>query len=541
MHLFRKAFIGLFVVSASAAICACGQSTTPTHPKAVNGATANVTARSATVGDGNFAYSHQEYSKALAILLPLAKAGNADAQVAIGVQYEQGAGVPQDYSEALRWYRAAARQKSRAARRHVGLMYEHGLGVAQDYAAAFNWFDRAAKQGDAPAQLVLGRMYSEGEGTEKNALLAHMWLSIAASSSDPMNKFAATARDAISNGLTKEQILKAQVMARVCQQSEYRECNPLPSIGDSGGTSTVPMQNVGGVYVVPVNMNNAVTINFVIDSGSSDVNIPADVVLTLMRTGTISESDFIGTKTYTLADGTTAPSATFQIESLKVGNLVLENVVASIGGINSPPLLGQSFLARFKSWSIDNGQHALVLSNSDGTQGSTTPAVAEPTAAVAASSTEAPTVTSLDQVGTAPVAERLVAVAAAAQAHLMQYFEVWSEANNAGITDLRQYYAETVKYYGAYVSSQKVMQDKISFASRWPVRKYVVRPSSLVTTCTNEHLCAVAGVLDWDATNPMTGKHSVGVAQFEYHLSDNLIVEEHGTVLSRSLQASSSQ
>jgi hypothetical protein len=31
--------------------------------------------------------------------------------------------------------------------------------------------------------------------------------------------------------------------------------------------------------------------------------IPADVVLTLMRTGTLKESDLLDTKTYVLADG----------------------------------------------------------------------------------------------------------------------------------------------------------------------------------------------------------------------------------------------
>jgi len=46
---------------------------------------------------------------------------------------------------------------------------------------------------------------------------------------------------------------------------------------------------------------------------------------------------------------------------LKVGDIVLENVVGSVGSSNSSLLLGQSFLGRFKSWSIDNAKHELVL------------------------------------------------------------------------------------------------------------------------------------------------------------------------------------
>jgi predicted aspartyl protease len=54
-------------------------------------------------------------------------------------------------------------------------------------------------------------------------------------------------------------------------------------------------------------------------------------------------------------------SKTFRIRSLKVGDRVLENVLGSVSSMNGSLLLGQSFLGRFKSWSIDNSRHALVL------------------------------------------------------------------------------------------------------------------------------------------------------------------------------------
>jgi predicted aspartyl protease len=62
-----------------------------------------------------------------------------------------------------------------------------------------------------------------------------------------------------------------------------------------------------------------------------------------------------------LADGTEAPSTVFTIRSLKVGGRIVENVRASIGSPKGNLLLGQSFLQSFKSWSIDNAKHALVL------------------------------------------------------------------------------------------------------------------------------------------------------------------------------------
>ena len=113
--------------------------------------------------------------------------------------------------------------------------------------------------------------------------------------------------------------------------------------------------------VVPVLINNAITLDFVIDSGASDVSIPADVVLTLMRTGSIQPTDFLGQQVYTLADGSQVPSQTFRIRLLKVGDRQIQNVTGSIAPVRGSLLLGQSFLTRFKSWSVDNQRRVLLL------------------------------------------------------------------------------------------------------------------------------------------------------------------------------------
>jgi predicted aspartyl protease len=64
-----------------------------------------------------------------------------------------------------------------------------------------------------------------------------------------------------------------------------------------------------------------------------------------------------------LADGSKVPSQTFVIRSLKVGNKVLENVRGSVASVHGNLLLGQTFLSHFKSWSVDNATHALLLSD----------------------------------------------------------------------------------------------------------------------------------------------------------------------------------
>jgi gag-polyprotein putative aspartyl protease len=123
----------------------------------------------------------------------------------------------------------------------------------------------------------------------------------------------------------------------------------------------VALEMSGGTYTVPVTINGAVRLKFTLDSGASDVLIPADVALTLARSGTLAESDFIGNKTYSLADGSTLQSVNFYLREVRVGNLIARNVVASAGPVTSSPLLGQSFLSRFGAWTLDNSRHVLIL------------------------------------------------------------------------------------------------------------------------------------------------------------------------------------
>lgn len=123
----------------------------------------------------------------------------------------------------------------------------------------------------------------------------------------------------------------------------------------------VPLEEDGGIFVVPVQINGAITLRFVVDSGASDVQIPADVFLTLVRTKTIALSDLIGEQTYTLADGSTQEEPRFILRELKVGSYTLRNIPASVSPVSGTLLLGQSFLSRFSQWTLDNQQHALKL------------------------------------------------------------------------------------------------------------------------------------------------------------------------------------
>jgi len=123
---------------------------------------------------------------------------------------------------------------------------------------------------------------------------------------------------------------------------------------DSNGSFDVPLVETGGVYEVPILLNGVLRINFIIDSGASDVTISPDVALTLIRTGTVAQNDWIPGQVYRFADGSTAQSARFILQSLQIGNRTLRNVRCGIANsIEAPMLLGQSALSKLGRYEVD--------------------------------------------------------------------------------------------------------------------------------------------------------------------------------------------
>jgi uncharacterized protein len=305
----------------------------------------------------------QDYREATKWYRLAADKGNTEAQLRLGYMSYNGQRVTQDYKEALKWYRLAADQGNADAQFFLGNMYHDGKGVVQDYRESVKWHRLAALQGMPRAQLSLGIQYYGGkEGVTQDYEYAYMWLSLAASKLDGvLGDAAARSRNGAAKEMMPAQVLAAQEMAKRCEGSNYKQCDKPESNRPGSSATSIPMKEEGGTYVIPVLINNAITLDFIVDSGASDVSIPADVVTTLMRTGTLKQSDFLDQKTYKLADGSTIPSQRFRIRSLKIGSKVIENVSGSVTSVRGSLLLGQSFLGRFKSWSIDNSRHSLVL------------------------------------------------------------------------------------------------------------------------------------------------------------------------------------
>lgn len=195
------------------------------------------------------------------------------------------------------------------------------------------------------------------ERETEDALQSRVQLAMRLLSAQPMKEFSAAfpklsdrwqtdGSENFNRGVVSEGVSGACEYARKLEQQIAAEV-------DFGTEDVVPLVKSGGVYEVPVRINNVVMLSFIVDSGAADVTIPADVLGTLFKAGTIKPEDFRGEKVYRLADGSTVPSPTFVLRSMQLGSTIVYNVNASVVKSDGPLLLGQSFLENFSVFAFD--------------------------------------------------------------------------------------------------------------------------------------------------------------------------------------------
>lgn len=123
--------------------------------------------------------------------------------------------------------------------------------------------------------------------------------------------------------------------------------------------TTERFHRMGGVFVLPATVNGKSTAYFIVDSGAANVQIPEELAEEMKRNGTLAETDSLGQRRFTLADGSGLQQRIVRLKSIKIGDRTMENVMASVSPARSRALLGQSFLRRLSSWKIDNVKNSI--------------------------------------------------------------------------------------------------------------------------------------------------------------------------------------
>jgi hypothetical protein len=104
---------------------------------------------------GEFALASKDPARALAIWLPFAQQGQAEAQTQVGEMYERGIGTVADPATAASWYARAVAQGDSRAMINLASLHERGLGVKRDPVLAARLFRQASGQAGVPGRITI--------------------------------------------------------------------------------------------------------------------------------------------------------------------------------------------------------------------------------------------------------------------------------------------------------------------------------------------------------------------------------------------------
>ena len=124
----------------------------------------------------------------------------------------------------------------------------------------------------------------------------------------------------------------------------------------------IQVKKVGDLYSVPVRLNDVLTVDFLIDTGASELCLPRELYSLLKQSGTIKEKHRLPSASVQVADGSSQTLERVLIEKVVLGNITLRDVKTIVGGSGSPLLLGQSVLSQLPNWKLDGVREVLQFS-----------------------------------------------------------------------------------------------------------------------------------------------------------------------------------
>lgn len=123
----------------------------------------------------------------------------------------------------------------------------------------------------------------------------------------------------------------------------------------------IPFTKANGVTKVDCTINN-LPLNFIFDTGASDVTISQVEANFMFKNGYLSNKDVIGKQRYQTADGSISVGTTIILKEIQFAGVTLNDVRASVvKSQNAPLLLGQTVLQRLGKIEIDNAKRVLKI------------------------------------------------------------------------------------------------------------------------------------------------------------------------------------
>ena len=167
------------------------------------------------------------------------------------------------------------------------------------------------------------------------------------------DKFEGTYKKGKRNGSGTLYYAKGGLLKGTWLNGEYVSGSNLLN-SDKSTKMIIPILSNQNVYEVNVLLNGVLNLDMVFDTGASEVYFTPDIVMTLIKTKTISEEDLLAGAYFTDANGNVNRSVRFNLKSMKIGDVLLHNIPCAVSNnLDGMNLLGLSALKKLGSFEFD--------------------------------------------------------------------------------------------------------------------------------------------------------------------------------------------
>ena len=136
--------------------------------------------------------------------------------------------------------------------------------------------------------------------------------------------------------------------------------------GNLFSQTVIKMKRDGGISIIPCKVNG-LNLDFIFDTGASNVSLSMTEATFMLKNGYLSERDIIGTNKFSDATGEISEGVIINLKEIEIAGLKLYNVKASIVKNNKAPLLlGQSAIGKLGVIQLDLEQNTLTILSGKG-------------------------------------------------------------------------------------------------------------------------------------------------------------------------------
>jgi hypothetical protein len=134
------------------------------------------------------------------------------------------------------------------------------------------------------------------------------------------------------------------------------------SVNDISGpaTDTIKILTLNGMTYVRIKTGSMVQF-WLLDTGAADMLVNKEMEETLKTEGLLTNSNYLGTAEYEMANGVIDTCRTYRMNNIQIGTYKLNNIVVAVTDKGKRIIAGKGLLNKFTNWVLNNRENTLIL------------------------------------------------------------------------------------------------------------------------------------------------------------------------------------